>query len=94
MPPETKIDCATKNIYYLARNRAICHMQLCQGIRCLRVTIFFVCHQKQHSLQPKQIYGNLVTSILKSSGVISVHVGMNISGANDLTCYYDNSYES
>jgi hypothetical protein len=25
---------------------------------------------------------------------ISVHVGMNISGANDLTCYYDNSYES
>jgi hypothetical protein len=26
--------------------------------------------------------------------VISVYVGMNISGANDLTCYYDNSYES
>jgi hypothetical protein len=26
--------------------------------------------------------------------VISVPVGMDISGANDLTCYYDNSYES
>jgi hypothetical protein len=31
---------------------------------------------------------------LKSPGIISVHVGMNISGPNDLTCYYDNSYES
>jgi hypothetical protein len=25
--------------------------------------------------------------------LISVYLGMNISGANDLTCYYDNSYE-
>jgi hypothetical protein len=25
---------------------------------------------------------------------VSVHLGMNISGANALTCYYDNSYES
>jgi hypothetical protein len=24
---------------------------------------------------------------------VSVYLGMNISGANDLTCYYDNSYE-
>jgi hypothetical protein len=30
----------------------------------------------------------------ETSYLISVHVGMNISGANDLTCYYDNSYES
>jgi hypothetical protein len=25
MQPETKIDCATKNIHHLARNRAICN---------------------------------------------------------------------
>jgi hypothetical protein len=37
-----------------------------QGIRCLTVTICFVCHQKPHSLQPNQIYGNLVTNIPKS----------------------------
>jgi hypothetical protein len=29
------------------------------------VTISFVCHQKPHSLQPNQIYGNLVTNIPK-----------------------------
>jgi hypothetical protein len=27
--------------------------------------ISFVCHQKPHSLQPNQIYGNLVTNIPK-----------------------------
>jgi hypothetical protein len=63
MPPETKIDCATKKTctYHLKRN-----MQLLQGILCLRVTMSFVCHQKPHSLQPNQIYGNLVTNIPKS----------------------------
>jgi hypothetical protein len=45
-------------------------MQLLQRIRCLTVTISFVCHQKPHSLQPNQIYGNLVTNIPKSKGVI------------------------
>jgi hypothetical protein len=55
MPPEIKIDCATKK--HLSLNES--HMQLLQGIRCLRVTISFVCHQKPHSVQPNQIYGNL-----------------------------------
>jgi hypothetical protein len=40
-------------------------MQLLQKIRCLTVTISFVCHQKPHSLQLNQIYGNLVTNIRK-----------------------------
>jgi hypothetical protein len=41
-------------------------MQLLQGIRCRKVTISIVCHQKPRSLQPNQIYGNLVTNIPKS----------------------------
>jgi hypothetical protein len=41
-------------------------LQLLQGIRCLTVTISFVSYQKPHSLQPNQIYGNLVTNIPKS----------------------------
>jgi hypothetical protein len=60
MPVETKIDCATKKDLSLSEKYS--HMQqLLQGIRCLRVTISFVCH-----LQPNQIYGNLVTDIPKS----------------------------
>jgi hypothetical protein len=66
MPPETKIDCETKKHRHLARNRAIWHMQLLQKIRYLSVTISFVCRQIPHSLQPNQIYGNLVTNIPKS----------------------------
>jgi hypothetical protein len=64
MPPETKIDCETKK--HLSLGEKLSHMQLLQGIRCLTVTISFVCHQKPHSLQPNQIYGNLVTNIPKS----------------------------
>jgi hypothetical protein len=41
-------------------------MQLLQGICCLTVAISFVCHQKLHSLQPNQLYGNLLTNIPKS----------------------------
>jgi hypothetical protein len=57
MPPETKIDCETKK--HLSLGKKLSHMQLLQGIRCLSITISFVCHQKPHSLQPNQIYGNL-----------------------------------
>jgi hypothetical protein len=48
-------------------------------------------------LQYKKVvsyYITKVTKITRFSSVVSVHVGMNISGTNDLTCYYDNSYES
>jgi hypothetical protein len=44
------------------RNHGI--MQLSQS-KFDMVTISFVCHQKPHSLQPNQIYGNLVTNIPK-----------------------------
>jgi hypothetical protein len=64
MPPETKIDCETKK--HLSLSEKYSHMQLLQGIRCLTVTISFVCHQKPHSLQPDQSFGNLVTNIPKS----------------------------
>jgi hypothetical protein len=56
MSIETKIDCETKKYLHLGRNRAM------QGIRCVTVTISFVCHQKPQSLQPHQIYGSLVTN--------------------------------
>jgi hypothetical protein len=61
MPPVTKIDCETKNHLLLSEKLVICN--------CLLSYIFgisFVCHQKPHSLQPNQIYGNLVTNIPKS----------------------------
>jgi hypothetical protein len=45
-------------------------MQLLQIIRCLTVTMSFVYHQKPRSLQSNQIYGNLVTNIPQSKGVI------------------------
>jgi hypothetical protein len=32
----------------------------------INLLVCFVCHQKPHSLQPNQIYGNLVTNIPKS----------------------------
>jgi hypothetical protein len=57
MPPVTKIDCETKN-----------HLSLREKLVLLPYIfgISFVCHQKPHSLQPDQIYGNLVTNIPKS----------------------------
>jgi hypothetical protein len=59
MQPETKIDCATKNIHHLARNRAICNCY--KEFAALRLRYLLL-----HSLQPNQIYGNLVMNIPKS----------------------------
>jgi hypothetical protein len=64
MPPVTKIDCETKN--HLSLSEKLVILQLLQLICCLIFGISFVCHQKPHSLQPNQIYGNLVTNIPKS----------------------------
>jgi hypothetical protein len=68
MPPVTKIDCETQNHLSL-REKLVIYISL-QLVRInLLPYIFgisFVCHQKPHSLQPDQIYGNLVTNIPKS----------------------------
>jgi hypothetical protein len=60
MPPVTKIDCETKIHHHLSF--ATVTINLLSYI----FGISFVCHQKPHSLQPNQIYGNLVTNVPKS----------------------------
>jgi hypothetical protein len=52
MPPETKTDCETKKIS-VSEKLAV-------------VTISFVYYQKPHSLQPNQIYNNLVEFVFNS----------------------------
>jgi hypothetical protein len=55
-----------KNIYHLVRNSPFATVTR-NSLPYIfdMVTISVVCHQKPHSLQPNQIYGNLVTNIPK-----------------------------
>jgi energy-converting hydrogenase Eha subunit F len=73
MPPETKTDCETKK--HVISLQEITHLLTVTSVYCIfdMVTISFVCHrhQKPHSLQPNQMYGNPATDIHKSYGVIS-----------------------
>ncbi|CAH1372163.1 unnamed protein product [Tenebrio molitor] len=69
MPPVTKIDCETKNHLSL-REKLPAFVTVTINLLPYIFGISFVCHQKRHSLQPDQIYGNLVMNIPKSWGVI------------------------
>jgi hypothetical protein len=64
MPPVTKIDCETKN--HLSHSEKLVIATVSINLLSYIFGISFVCHQKPHSLQPNQIYGNLVTNIPKS----------------------------
>jgi hypothetical protein len=64
MSPVTKIDCETKNHLLLSKKLGICTVTI--NLLSYIFGISFVCHQKPHSHQPNQIYGNLVTNIPKS----------------------------
>jgi hypothetical protein len=61
MPPATKTDSEMKKHLLVSEKLVTCNCYISD-----LVTIFFICHQKPHSLQPNQIYGNLVTNITKS----------------------------
>jgi hypothetical protein len=70
MLPETKIDCETKKPLSLSEKLDISNWYRDSLFYIFdMVTITFACHQKPHSLQPNQNYGNLVTNIPKSQGV-------------------------
>jgi hypothetical protein len=64
MPPVTKIDCETKNHQSLSEKLVICTVTI--NLLSYIFGISLVCHQTPDSLQPNQIYGNLVTNIPKS----------------------------
>jgi hypothetical protein len=65
MLPETKIDCETETKNHLSLSeKLLSHLQVLQGICCLTFLRYLLFVTRNHQ-KPNQMYGNLVTNILK-----------------------------